>query len=282
MATSTLADVALTGAWVDLVVTHATLASADAVLQNAGNEPIAIVWGGADPSALSKSGIVLGPREMLSGNAAAVWARSLGTAGKVAVLLGSEVTASGAMIGTIADNAPNTAANKPVPVAAEVASAPRTYSVGDIGVLQMDTRGRLSVTIGAPDSGASLADANGVYAVSKGATSGGLSPARVLTGTTGVLKASAGQLYSLLSVRNANAAVRYLHLYDKATAPTLSTDTPVLTIALAASSVQNEINLTSIGAAFANGIAWAYTTDNIAIPTTAGTSTELMFSAVYK
>jgi hypothetical protein len=104
----------------------------------------------------------------------------------------------------------------------------------------------------------------------------------VLTGTTGVIKGSAGQLYSLLSVRNANAGVRYLHLYDKATAPTLSTDTPILTISLLASSIQNSIELTSLGAAFALGIAWAYTTDNIAIPTTAGTSTELMFSAVYK
>lgn len=125
-------------------------------------------------------------------------------------------------------------------------------------------------------------DTNGVHIVTKPVTSGGLDSARVLTGTGGVIKASAGQLYSLLSVRNANAAVRYLHLYNKATAPTLSTDTPILTITLAASSVQNEISLTSIGAAFSTGIAWAYTTDNIAIPTTAGTSTELMFSAVYK
>lgn len=125
-------------------------------------------------------------------------------------------------------------------------------------------------------------DAVGAHVVNKGATSGGLLSARVVTGTTGVIKASAGQLYSLLSVLNGNAAVRYLHLYDKATAPTLSTDTPILTIALAASSVQNAIDLTTIGAAFANGIAWAYTTDNIAIPTTAGTSTELMFSGVYK
>lgn len=125
-------------------------------------------------------------------------------------------------------------------------------------------------------------DTNGAYTVSKGVTSGGLSAARVFTGTVGTIKASAGQLYSLLSVRNANAAVRYLHLYNKATDPTLSTDTPIITISLAASSVQNEITFgANIGLAFSTGIAWAYTTDNIAIPATAATSTELMFSVAY-
>ncbi len=110
-------------------------------------------------------------------------------------------------------------------------------------------------------------------------TLGGLTPLRVVTGTTGVIKASAGQLYTLNAL-NTNAAVRYLHLYNKATAPTLSTDTPVYTVALPASG-RAEINLTAIGLAFSTGISWAYTTDDIAIPTTAGTSTELHFSAGY-
>lgn len=122
----------------------------------------------------------------------------------------------------------------------------------------------------------------GTFTIAKGATSGGLSMSRVVTGTNGVIKNGAGQLYALASVRNANAAVRYLQIYDKATAGTLSTDTPVLTITLAASSVLNNIDLTNIGAAFANGISWQFTTDNPAIPTTAGASTEIMFTALYK
>ncbi len=139
--------------------------------------------------------------------------------------------------------------------------------------LQTDVNGNLRTVGTATVAGATIA----------GATTGGLSATRVLTGTGGVIKASAGQLYKLHSVRNANAAVRYLHLYDKATAPTLSTDTPVLTISLLASSVQNGIDIGGdIGVAFALGIAWAFTTDNIAIPTTAGASTELMFSGAYK
>lgn len=125
-------------------------------------------------------------------------------------------------------------------------------------------------------------DTTGAFVVPKPATTGGLSPTRVVAGTTGVIKGTPGQLYSLASVRNVNAAVRYLHLYNKATAPTLGTDTPVMTISLLGASVQNEISFTDIGLAFSLGIAWSYTTDNIAIPVTAGTTAELMFSGTFK
>lgn len=46
-------------------------------------------------------------------------------------------------------------------------------------------------------------------------------------------KASAGVLYSLVGY-NAAAALRYLKIYNKASAPTVGTDTPVLTIPLPA------------------------------------------------
>jgi len=128
--------------------------------------------------------------------------------------------------------------------------------------------------------GSALGDATGAFVVTKPATSGGLSLSRVVTGTSGVIKASAGQVYTLTAY-NVNAAARYLHLYNKATAPTLSTDTPVMTIPLLGASVR-DINLSNLGIAFATGISWAYTTDDIAIPTTAGTSTELHFTAAYK
>jgi hypothetical protein len=123
-------------------------------------------------------------------------------------------------------------------------------------------------------------DTTGTYTVAKPGTSGGLSLSRVVTGTTGVIKASAGQAY-WATVYNVNAAVRYLHLYNKATAPTLSTDTPVLTIPLMGAGVR-DINITALGAEFTTGISWAYTTDDIAIPTTAGTSTELHATFGYK
>lgn len=126
---------------------------------------------------------------------------------------------------------------------------------------------------------AARGDATGAHVVNKGATTGGLAASRIVTGTTGVIKASAGQVFSLIAY-NVNAAVRYLHLYNKATAPTLSTDTPIITIPLTAAG-HRDINLTAIGAAFSTGIAWAYTTDDIAIPATAATSTELHATVLY-
>lgn len=72
------------------------------------------------------------------------------------------------------------------------------------------------------------------------------------------LKASAGRLYKIRGY-NAAAALRYLKIYNKASAPTVGTDTPILTIALKASDMF-DIDLGSIGEYFATGIAYALTT----------------------
>lgn len=119
----------------------------------------------------------------------------------------------------------------------------------------------------------------GTFMVARPDTSGGLTSSRIVTGTTGFIKASAGQVYRVNGY-NANAAIRYLQLYNKASAPTLSTDTPIATIPLAASSAFS-FDIGALGLAFATGIAWAYTTDDVAIPTTAGTSTELHATVFY-
>lgn len=69
-------------------------------------------------------------------------------------------------------------------------------------------------------------------------------------------KGSAGRLYSIQGY-NAAAAIRYLKLYNKATAPTVGTDTPVKTIALPAGAA---FALDwPIGYSFATGIAYALT-----------------------
>jgi hypothetical protein len=119
---------------------------------------------------------------------------------------------------------------------------------------------------------------NAVVAVP--ATSGGLSTCRVVTGTTGFCKASAGQFFTIVW-QNTNAAVRYLQIYNKASAPTLGTDTPIMTIPLALTSVGN-YGATDLGIAASAGIAWAVTTDDIAIPATAGTSGDLHMTLAYK
>lgn len=66
------------------------------------------------------------------------------------------------------------------------------------------------------------------------------------------IKATAGTVYSI-SAGNINAAVRYLKLYDKATAPTCGTDTPVMRIPLPTGGA-NVTREFPVGAAFANGI----------------------------
>lgn len=70
-------------------------------------------------------------------------------------------------------------------------------------------------------------------------------------------KASAGTVWSVV-VSNINAAARYLKLYNKATAPTVGTDTPVIVIPVAAGQVV-QIDGGSNGIRFATGIAWALT-----------------------
>jgi hypothetical protein len=69
-------------------------------------------------------------------------------------------------------------------------------------------------------------------------------------------KASAGKLYSVNGF-NSSASVTYLKFYDKATAPTVGTDTPVLTLALPALSV---FSYDLGGLAFATGIGYGLTT----------------------
>ncbi len=70
-------------------------------------------------------------------------------------------------------------------------------------------------------------------------------------------KASAGRLYFAFGY-NAAAAVRYLKFYNKASAPTVGTDTPVLTLALPPSSAFAFD--WPLGFSFATGIAYGMVT----------------------
>jgi hypothetical protein len=70
------------------------------------------------------------------------------------------------------------------------------------------------------------------------------------------VKASAGKLFGV-TVYNTTAAAKFLKLYNKASAPTVGTDTPVMTIPVPANGVAGYSN--PIGKAFATGIAYAIT-----------------------
>jgi hypothetical protein len=91
-------------------------------------------------------------------------------------------------------------------------------------------------------------------------TSGGLSGAKLVSAATTnatSVKNSAGQLYNVQAF-NTNASARYLKLYNKASAPTVGTDTPVATWLIPPGASGFVIEIAN-GLAFALGIAFAIT-----------------------
>jgi len=93
------------------------------------------------------------------------------------------------------------------------------------------------------------------------------------------VKTSAGTLYSI-TASNTNAAVRYLKLYNKASAPTVGTDVPVLTIPIPAGSVVT-VPFGSQGYRFATGIALAITAAAADTDTTAVAASEVKVLSSY-
>lgn len=93
------------------------------------------------------------------------------------------------------------------------------------------------------------------------------------------VKTSAGTLGGL-QVSNINAAARYLKLYNKASAPTVGTDTPVMTILLPANSNQF-ITASAGGLRFSTGIAYALTTGIAVADTGAVSAAEHSVSMFY-
>jgi hypothetical protein len=71
------------------------------------------------------------------------------------------------------------------------------------------------------------------------------------------VKNAAGNLYQI-TASNINAATRYLKIYNKASAPTVGTDIPVLTIPIPTNTVQN-IEFGTYGLRLGTGIALAIT-----------------------
>lgn len=81
-------------------------------------------------------------------------------------------------------------------------------------------------------------------------------------------------------VSNINAAARYLKLYNKASAPTVGTDTPVIVVPIPAGQVV-QVNGGSNGIRFATGIAWALTASAADSDTTAVSANEHKVAITY-
>jgi len=94
-------------------------------------------------------------------------------------------------------------------------------------------------------------------------TSGGMSRSYAqLANTTNatVVKASAGQVYRIEAFNN-SAVIAYLKFYDKATAPTVGSDTVVWKVLIPASTSGTGVALDEVmGLVFSTGIGYAVTT----------------------
>lgn len=117
-------------------------------------------------------------------------------------------------------------------------------------------------------------------------TSGGLSIGKLISaGSTNAtsLKGSAGQVYSIYA-HNTNAAVRYLKLYNKATSPTVGTDTPVITFPIPGNTAGNGAVLDTggMGIAFGTGIAYATTVGVADANASAVAADEIVLTILYK
>lgn len=118
------------------------------------------------------------------------------------------------------------------------------------------------------------------------ATSGGLAISRRLSaGSTADAinaKASAGQVYGLI-VTNINLSYRVVKLYNKASAPTIGTDTPVCTFIIPGNTAgAGMVSYFPDGIAFATGISYGITTGIPDNDTGAPSANEVVVNLFYK
>jgi hypothetical protein len=184
------------------------------------------------------------------------------------------------------------------------------HANGDVGVMALGVRKDTAASLAGTDGDytAPIFDANGLMHVNVGSIPAAdhatdsvaavlaplatpptgftaLSPIKVISAATTnatSIKTSAGQLYWLY-VTNLNAAVRYLKLYNKASAPTVGTDTPIHTFAIPADTTGAGFVLTlPHPITFATGIALALTTGVADSDTGAVAANEIIVNGGYR
>jgi hypothetical protein len=188
---------------------------------------------------------------------------------------------AGAAVGTVASGTADS--GNPVKVGGVYNTTPAALSTGQRGDVQIDQNGNLRTRLVGTSSPGSDAFANAsLVAVtspngsggallivagyvfngtswdrqSKATTTSRIPSAAATTNATSA-KGAAGTVYSIDCI-NTSAAVKYLKLYNKASAPVVGTDTPVLTIALPPSNVVKTLPFHN-GMYFSAGIAYALT-----------------------
>lgn len=202
-----------------------------------------------------------GDYEFLQISAGRLWASSL--------ITGDALTALQLIDDTVfADDAAFTIATSKVMAAGFLADETAADSVdeGDIGIPRMTLDRRVRTA-------ESLYNGTGWdNAVKSNATSRIVSAAASNNATSA--KASAGELHATTGY-NAAAATRYLKFYNKASAPTVGTDTPVLTIALPPTAAFH-LTYPNGGHYFSTGLAYALVTGSADSDNTAVTAADIL------
>jgi hypothetical protein len=113
-------------------------------------------------------------------------------------------------------------------------------------------------------------------------TTGGLTTTRVISAAStnaSTPKASAGQVYGW-SIQNSGGSNRFVKLYNKASNPTVGTDTPFMTLMIPTGGGNNFMG--DVGIPFSTGIAMAITANGTDADTTAVAATEIFVNLFFK
>lgn len=162
----------------------------------------------------------------------------------------------------------------------EYNATPPTLADGEASRQQLDENGNTKVTLA---TGLNPTDDQVALGAS---TTGGATPYKLVSAATTnatSVKGSAGTLY-MITASNVNADERYLKLYNKATSPTVGTDTPVHTFIIPgnAAGAGTNIPVPAVGLAFSTGIAFALTTEATDAGTTGVAANEIVINLAYK
>jgi hypothetical protein len=135
----------------------------------------------------------------------------------------------------------------------------KLVDTGGTNQAAIDANNNLHVTVYNGANAMAVDANNNAHMTPQAATSGGSTLSHTMSAASTnatSLKASAGMVYGVC-ISNNNASARYFKLYNKASAPTVGTDTPVTVIQVPGNGTV--IRAYPVGAVFGTGIAWACT-----------------------
>lgn len=185
------------------------------------------------------------------------------------------VTQSGTW--TVATNADATPGSSPPSKALLVAGSDGT----DARTIKTDSSGNVEVSLAN-----TAANSTPILTTQTPATSGGSTIYRLISAAStnsNNIKSSAGQLYGFI-ITNINASARFVKLYNKASAPTIGTDTPVMTLQIPGNSSGSGMVAAEFvsGIAFGTGIGIGITANVADTDTTAISANDVIVNLFYK